>query len=597
MKVPFIAFFLSVCFLSLRAQTYYDSTFSNIPDTSIIAIPVTIAGLPAKIDSAFGISSVCINITHTFIRDLYIELMSPDSTKIILTGGVGNNGKNFTNTCFAMNGADGPIASGTAPFTGTFIPQQSLNWLNNGQDPNGIWKLFISDTYFVDTGSYHNSKIVFSANPPPDPPIPPVICSYCSCDKGADTCDLLPDLTASALCIQQYHLEGPGNLQLSNATPNIGWGPLEVHAIDSCYCDSIPVSCSVNSCPSGNPVKHAIIQRIYHRAGSDTLSSYDRIAGFMQFHKFHGHLHVDHFADYTLRVSTPNPDPATWPIIGKGVKQSFCLMNLEDCTNAFGYCLDSIGNTLTVGSIPNAGFGLYSGCGVDQGIYPGMLDIYDMQYNDPIKFVNICNGNYYIVSITDPLNVFLEANENNNWAAVPVTLAQQSPALGAASFNYSINGTQVTFINTSPSGSAYLWNFGDGTWDTVYNPVHSYSAAGTYSVTLVSLDQCYSATMQAITVTGISEYSHSSLNLNIYQNPVTDYSYITYYIAERASIEINVLDILGGSTQFYFADSQNPGLHKVRIRDILPDLSSPGVYLLKLSVPGLGNGIVKIIKL
>jgi len=42
----------------------------------------------------------------------------------------------------------------------------------------------------------------------------------------------------------------------------------------------------------------------------------------------------------------------------------------------------------------------------------------------------------------------------------------------------------VTFTNTSTGGTNYLWNFGDGGTSTLQNPVYTYTASGTYNVTL-----------------------------------------------------------------------------------------------------------------
>lgn len=584
---------LIIVSLSARGQTFYDSTWTHIADTSSFCISFPVTGLPPQIDNTFGLTSVCFNITHTYDADLVIELQSPDGSIISLAGGVGGSGDNFTNTCMAMNGANGFIANGSAPFTGFFIPQQSLNLLNNSQNPNGVWKLCISDTYMGDTGALHNFNITFANNPPPDPLPPPVICTYCTCANSADSCDLLPDMTASALCIQQNHTEIPGALYLANATPNIGRGPIEIHGIDSCFCDSVPVPCSTTTCPSGNPVKHIIIQRVYQRVGTDTLTSYDSIAGYMNYHPAHGHLHIDHWSDYSLRLATANSDATTWPLVSAGTKQSFCLINLSNCTMDYGYCVDTSGNILNSSQVPNAGFGLYTGCGLDQGIYPGELDIYDESLNDPIILTNICDGSYYIVSITDPENNFLESNDNNNWAAVPVTLTQQSAPSGTASFNFSVSGLQTTFTNTSPSGNTYLWNFGDGTWDTTYSPVHTYTAGGTYTVTLTSLNQCYTMTSQVVVLTGINEYNHADLNLHIYQNPVTENSFITYYLPEKTNVKIELLDILGNRLSVISNQSSVMGLQKYYLRNILLE---KGIYFLKLDAEGLGNSTVKIIK-
>ncbi|TAL60067.1 MAG: T9SS type A sorting domain-containing protein [Bacteroidetes bacterium] len=577
-----------------KAQTFYDSTQVPILDTTKFCVSINVSGLPNKIDSSFGLASVCFNITHTFVADVVVTLRSPDSTVITLAGGVGGAGHNFTNTCLAMNGVNGSIANSNAPFTGIFIPQQSLNNLNNGQNPNGAWKFCISDTYFADTGSLHNFNITFANNPPPDPLPPAVLCAYCSCVNSADTCDLLPDMTASALCIQQYHLEGPGNLQIANATPNIGRGPIEIHAIDSCFCDTVPVPCSTTICPGGNPVKHIIIQRIYQRVGNDTLLHYDRVAGHMSYHPTHGHLHTDHWADYSLRMATSNPDATTWPIVGQGTKQSFCLINLEDCTNALGYCKDSLDSTLTMATIPNAGFGLYTGCGLDQGIYPGYLDVYDASLNGPILLSTICNGQYYIVSITDPENKFLESNENNNWVSVPVTLTQQGAPSGTASYNYSLNGLQTAFTNTSPSGNTYLWNFGDGNWDTAYSPVHTYTAAGTYTVSLVSLNQCFTTTSQVVVITGMDEYHQVNLTLHVYPNPITQNPEVMYYLPDNTNVILELTDLSGRKLETLIHEKQKQGLHKISLAGKFEKFSS-GVYLMNLDCK-FGRNTIKIIK-
>ncbi len=61
----------------------------------------------------------------------------------------------------------------------------------------------------------------------------------------------------------------------------------------------------------------------------------------------------------------------------------------------------------------------------------------------------------------------------------------------SASFSYSPSsdlyvGDEITFTNLSENASNYLWIFGDDSTSTEENLVHSYSKAGTYTVTLVS---------------------------------------------------------------------------------------------------------------
>ncbi|MFN8394940.1 MAG: PKD domain-containing protein [Bacteroidia bacterium] len=62
--------------------------------------------------------------------------------------------------------------------------------------------------------------------------------------------------------------------------------------------------------------------------------------------------------------------------------------------------------------------------------------------------------------------------------------------LPVANFTDSISGGTVWFTNNSDNGAAYLWYFGDGDSSQLFNPVHVYDTAGTYTVTLIVIG-CY----------------------------------------------------------------------------------------------------------
>ena len=47
----------------------------------------------------------------------------------------------------------------------------------------------------------------------------------------------------------------------------------------------------------------------------------------------------------------------------------------------------------------------------------------------------------------------------------------------------------INFNNTSTGGAAYYWDFGDGTTSTQVHPTHTYSAPGTYTVTMVAYSE------------------------------------------------------------------------------------------------------------
>jgi subtilisin-like proprotein convertase family protein len=492
-----------------RAQTFTWSGNVPIYDLQTDTVPILVSGLPAVIDTNFGIAHVCMNITHTYDADLLIKIVSPDGTTITLIQNTGGGGDNFLGTCVGVDGT--LFSNASAPYAGLFQPVGDLSSLNNGQNPNGTWLFIVKDQANADTGSIHSASIEFTNNPPHfkntggsgSGPTGTYLCATCACPGGASDCDLLPDMTSSAKEIMVNHTETPGFLYISNATPNIGYGPIEIYGIDSCYCGTTNVPCGT-TCPGGDEIKHVIKQRIYHKvAGNDTLTYYDRFAGLMTFHPTHGHLHVDDWANYTLRTPTSNPDATTWPIIATGTKQSFCLVNLGLCNNNPGECLDNNGNTIL--TVPNQNVGFHTGCGLTQGIYPGNYDVYSISLNDPIPLVNVCNGTYYIVSITDPQNNFLESDETNNWVAVPITLTQQSvaPTISAAGPTTICPGDSVTL--TASIASNYLWSTGDTTQSiVVHNP-------GSYTV---STDCGSSVSTSSAIVVNIT-----NLNLAVTANP------------------------------------------------------------------------------
>lgn len=71
------------------------------------------------------------------------------------------------------------------------------------------------------------------------------------------------------------------------------------------------------------------------------------------------------------------------------------------------------------------------------------------------------------------------------------------------SFTYSATNFSVTFSDqSSGSPTSWLWTFGDGDTSASQNPVHDYTAAGSYSVCLTSTNNCGSNTScQTVSVT------------------------------------------------------------------------------------------------
>jgi PKD repeat protein len=66
-------------------------------------------------------------------------------------------------------------------------------------------------------------------------------------------------------------------------------------------------------------------------------------------------------------------------------------------------------------------------------------------------------------------------------------------------FSVSKNGLAVSFLNNTTSATSYLWRFGDGNTSTLASPVHKYSYAGAYIVTLTANNAC-GTKMDSVTI-------------------------------------------------------------------------------------------------
>ncbi|WP_452601495.1 zinc-dependent metalloprotease [Pontimicrobium sp. MEBiC06410] len=99
--------------------------------------------------------NVTINIDHSWAADLDITLTSPAGTVIELTSDNGGSGDNYTNTVFDQEGTDGPITGGTAPFTGSYVPEGDLSTLY-GENSGGDWVLTVVDDANQDGGTFNS---------------------------------------------------------------------------------------------------------------------------------------------------------------------------------------------------------------------------------------------------------------------------------------------------------------------------------------------------------------------------------------------------------------------------------------------------------
>jgi FlgD Ig-like domain/Lysyl oxidase len=308
---------------------------------------------------------------------------------------------------------------------------------------------------------------------------------------------------------------------------------------------------------------------------------------------------VDNWGEFSLRTRGTQADPRTWPIVAAGAKLSFCLINLGDCSANPGYCRDNNGQMLTKADIPNADFGDVTGCGRDQGIFTGHLDIYDQNLPGmTIDLPNVCNGQYWLVSTTDPNDNFLEADETNNSIAVPITLTQQLSRATPA-FTYSQISGQFAFNGTGmPAGARFRWNFHDGSpIDSINNPtLHRFATGGPQRVTFTVISPCgVDSVTRVFTVLGTAaEEATPRYNLRVAPNPTAGATTLHYALPSAAqTVRVEAYNVLGARVSSVDLGAQAAGAQTTTL-DLGANLPA-GVYVVWLRTEK-GAQAVRVLK-
>lgn len=187
--------FLTILLFSLPAASQtFTGTGGTIPgiSTTRTCFSINVSGV-GNINNTYGLASLCLNITHSYDDELEIVLKAPDGTTIPISIQNGGSGNNYTNTCFTAT-ASTPIKFGTAPFTGSFLPEGYLGAANNGQNANGTWQLCIQDRRGSgNAGSLLNWSISFNNTPAPAPPAMPACANNLPSTSSCSTATLICD--------------------------------------------------------------------------------------------------------------------------------------------------------------------------------------------------------------------------------------------------------------------------------------------------------------------------------------------------------------------------------------------------------------------
>ncbi len=150
-----------------------DSAGADTPGTPAFA-SLPVSGLTGNVyDVNFRIDgtacsatagSTTVGLDHTFVNDLQLNLISPDSTSVVVINRTDGSGNNFCQTVLDDEGGGAPIqgvTSAQAPFTGNFTPNSPLAAFQ-GLAPNGNWQLEAQDFFTGDTGNIRAFSVIIT---------------------------------------------------------------------------------------------------------------------------------------------------------------------------------------------------------------------------------------------------------------------------------------------------------------------------------------------------------------------------------------------------------------------------------------------------
>ena len=158
-------------------EEYPNSLTMSFSNTANISIPtsgvanpypatVMVSGFTGNITK---VTATLTNLSHTFVSDIDVILVSPTGQKVALISAVGGSNP-ATNATLTLDDAAAMSVSGTQVVSGTFKPTSLITTPSipapapaapyatmmaqfNGQNPNGVWSLYVFDAVAGDGGN------------------------------------------------------------------------------------------------------------------------------------------------------------------------------------------------------------------------------------------------------------------------------------------------------------------------------------------------------------------------------------------------------------------------------------------------------------
>jgi PKD repeat protein len=188
------------------------------------------------------------------------------------------------------------------------------------------------------------------------------------------------------------------------------------------------------------------------------------------------------------------------------------------------------------------------------------------------------NGMTYTASGTYS-ETYTAANGCDSTYILDLTILNPGPV--AAGFSFTVTGgTTVNFTNSSTGGTSYDWDFGDGNTSTLTDPSHTYTSSGTFTVTLIASNDCYSDTITKTVMvsTGIGSVE-DEIKVELFPNPSDGQFNVNLSGNLSDEVQIEIVD-LNGKIVFtnYFETSGNDLNISINLSHV-----AVGTYLLEVN--------------
>ncbi|MDZ4796026.1 MAG: proprotein convertase P-domain-containing protein, partial [Bacteroidota bacterium] len=239
----------------------------NVP--AGVNIPLNVSGVGAitdldfRFDPGAGTCDATVGnnnaaVDHTFIGDLIFKLTSPLGTTVTIVNRRGGTRENICNTLLDDDGGFASLSTVTSAsgqfLSGNFAPDNPLSAFD-GQNPNGVWTLNVSDNAGIDVGSFRRFSLIFNDGVCCVTPTVSAVANQTVCN-GAPVAAVTFNGTPAA-----------ATFDWTNNTPSIGLaanGTGNIASFNAVNTSTTPVVATITvtpklaGCPDGAPINFTI---------------------------------------------------------------------------------------------------------------------------------------------------------------------------------------------------------------------------------------------------------------------------------------------------------------------------------------------------